>query len=309
MLQSEVVSYLIEQIYRTRPDLVLSKRAIHKILFKVRTTLPEDDPVREKIPFYWYNYGPYSEVVESSIDVLKSSGVLRDEKGRKGSLLVYNHNRADPVHALDEASAIVGHIVRGIDPYDIGSFVSQIYRDDAPYQFIPLYKMEFLVLFKKYLVPPGQCTLASFSEGLPATQEFDRLEDVIYDCEASLIDEPLFEGFNDEFTSYVTGVGRAFDLIRYDGKSAHPIIRQTYSTAKEIWYTFAKGVRILDEGHDRYYDRKLREWEHQYRSSFSDLVPVIRKYNQDLRSSVVTSRHPNERSKRILSSLIEGYLS
>ena len=47
------------------PDLNLSKTAIHKILFKVRATLPENAPDREYLPFYWSNYGPCPEVVES----------------------------------------------------------------------------------------------------------------------------------------------------------------------------------------------------------------------------------------------------
>ena len=46
-----------------------------------------------------------------------------------------------------------------------------------------------------------------------ATPDLDRLEGALYDCEAVLVEEPLFEKFNDEFTAYVSG-RKAFDIAR-----------------------------------------------------------------------------------------------
>lgn len=314
MLQSKVVSHLIQQIYHSRPDLKLSKRAVHKILFKVRTALPEDDPVRKNIPFYWYNYGPYSEVVEASIDTLKVKGILREEETHRGNslLMLTTTNLTDTLNELEEASAIVERIVRNIDPYHIESFVNQIYREDAPYEFMPLYKVDFLNLFEEYLKlhPVGQTTLNRYIED-DTNPQIDRLENLIYDCEAELVEEPLFEEFNDEFTSYVSGAGKAFDIIRKNEDNAYTITESTCKTAVEIWYTFVKGVRILDEGHDEYYDNKLEQWEVEYRSAISNMISEVNAFNRNIRESVrpTNRRNANDRSKRILSSLIEGYLS
>jgi len=313
MLQSEVVSHLIQQIYHSRPDLKLSKRAVHKILFKVRTALPEDDPVRKNIPFYWYNFGPYSEVVEASIDTLKANGILREEETHRGnSLLMLTTNLTDTLNVLEEASAIVERIVRNIDPYHIEPFVNQIYQDDAPYEFMPLYKVDFLNLFEGYLKshPVGQITLNRYIEDA-INPQIDRLEHLIYDCEVELVEEPLFEEFNDEFTSYVSGAGKAFDIIRKDEDNAYTITKSTFEAADGIWRTFAKGVRILDEGHDEYYDNKLEQWEGEYRSAISNMISEVNRFNRNIRESVrpTNRRNANDRSKRILSSLIEGYLS
>ena len=313
MLQSEVVSHLIQQIYHSRPDLKLSKRAVHKILFKVRATLPEDDPVRKNIPFYWYNYGPFSEVVEVSIDTLKVNGILREEETHRGkSLLMLNNTLTDTLNVLERASAIVECIVREFDPYHIEPFVNQIYRDDAPYEFMPLYKVDYLTLLEEYLAshPVGQTTLSRFIEGA-TTPEIDHLEKIIYDCETELIEEPLFDEFNDEFTSYVSGAGKAFDIIRKDEDNAYLIATITCKTAVEIWYTFAKGVRILDKGHDEYYDKKVEQWEGEYWSALSNMIPRVNRFNRKIRESarLTNNRNVNDRSKRILSSLIEGYLS
>jgi len=313
MSPTEVCPRFIQQIYQVRPDLKLSKTAIHKILFMVRATLPENDPDRKHLPFYWYNYGPYSEVVESSIEALKTQGLLREEKTQTGkSLLVLNRHPLDPLCVHEDAPSVIGRIVREIDPYNMEVFVHRIYRDYAPYEFMPRYKVDFFVSFKGYRAshPEGQYTLNQFLNE-SATPDLDRLEDALYDCEAVLAEESLFEKFNDEFTTYVSGAGKAFDIARRDEAGAHPIIEATYASAGDLWYTFARGVRIPDRGHDEYYNGRLGQWEREYRESLLTLAPKVRRYNRYVREYTRPSspRKPGGRSTRILSSLIEGHFS
>mgnify|MGYP000845314308 FL=1 len=313
MPRSEVVPGLIQQIYRVRPDLKLSKTAVHEILFKVRATLPENDPDRKYLPYYWYNYGPYSEVVESSIEALKVRGILREERTQTGkSLLILNERPPAPFCVCEDASAVIGRIVRGIDPYHMEAFVHRIYRDYAPYAFMPRYKVDFLVPFKGYRAsrPEGQRTLNQFLNE-PVTPGLDRLEDALYECEAVLVEEPLFEEFNDEFTAYVSGAGKAFEIAREDETGANLIVEATYASAVDLWYAFARGVRILDRGHDEYYNGRLRQWEREYRESLRALVPKVSAYNRSVREYArhAPSREPGARSTKILSSLIEGYFS
>jgi len=316
MSASEVVSRLIQQIYQVRPDLKLPKTAIHKILFMVRATLPENDRERRHLPFYWYKYGPYSEVVESSLDALKLQGALREEKTQTGkTLLALNARPAVPGSVCEDASAVVGRVVRELDPYDIEGFVNRIYRNHAPYEFMPRYRVDYLAPFKDCLAshPKGQRTLNQwYPDGdEPETLDIDRLEDALYRCEAVLVEGPLVERFNEEFTAYVSGAGKAFDIARKDESIAYPVIKATYASARETWYAFAGGVRILDEGHDAYYNGRLRRWEQEYREALAALVPKVSAYTRYVRESArrIPPREPDERRKRISSSLIEGYLS
>lgn len=316
MSSSEVASRFIQQIYQVRPDLKLPKTAIHKLLFAVRAALPENNPEREHLPFYWYKFGPYSEVVESSIDLLRHQGVLRDGKTQTGkTLLMLNTRPAASGSVCEDASAVVGRVVREFDPYHLETFVDRIYRDHAPYEFMPRYRVEFLAPFKDYLAshPDGQRTLSRWcpSEEGAGTPDIDRLEDALYRCEAVLVEEPLFERFNDECTAYITGAGGAFDLARKDEPISYPVIKATYTCAWELWYTFASGIRILDGGHDRYYNGRLRQWEQEYRETLAALAPKVDAYTRYVRESArcLSPREPNRRTKRILSSLVEGYLS
>ena len=313
MPHSEVVPWLIQQIYQVRPDLNLSKTAIHKILFKVRATLPENDPVRKCLPFYWYNYGPYSEVVESSIEALKGQGILREERTQTGKSLLVLNSRPDIFCVREDASTVIGRVVREIDPYHMEAFVHRIYRDYAPYEFMSRYKVDFLVPFSDYRAshPEGQRTLNRFLNEESTTPDLDHLENTLYDCEAVLMEESLFEKFNDEFTAYVSGAGKVFEFVREDEADTHPIVKATYASAVDLWYTFAKGVRIPDRGHDEYYNNRLRQWEQEYRASLRALTPKVSEYNRYVRACTrhPSSREPGGRSTKILSSLIEGYFS
>ena len=294
------------------PDLNLSKTAIHKILFTVRATLPENDPDRKYLPFYWSNYGPYSEVVESSVEAPKGQGILREERAQTGKSLLVLNSRPDPFCVREDASAVIGRVVREIDPYHMEAFVHRIYRDYAPYEFRNRYKVDFLVPFRDYCAshPEGQRTLNRFlNESI--TSDLDHLGNTLYHCEAVLMEESLFEKFNDEFTAYVSGAGKALEIAREDEADAHPIVEATYASAADLWYTFAQGVRIPDRGHDKYYNNRLRQWEREYRESLLALTPKVSAYNRYVRACnrQPSSREPGGRSTKILSSLIEGYFS
>ena len=47
----------------------LSLTGIHKTSFGIKKKLKEDNEVKRSLPFYWYYYGPYSEVVMEAIQI------------------------------------------------------------------------------------------------------------------------------------------------------------------------------------------------------------------------------------------------
>jgi len=174
---------------------------------------------------------------------------------------------------------------------------------------MPRYRLDYLAPLKSCLAkhPKDQRTLSPCCpEG-----DLDRLEDALYGCEAVLLEEELFEGFNEVFTAYVSNVAKAFDLIKNDESVAHQVLEATLATAWDTWYVFAGGVRILEKGHDAYYNGRLVRWKQDYVESLASLAPKVRGYNRYVRESAagIHPRQPEERGKRLLSSLVDGYLS
>lgn len=313
MLPSEVASHLIQQIFIARPEIKLTKTAIQKILYKVSVSLPEGDQVRSSLPYYWYNYGPYSDVVESAINVLRMNDILLEEETHTGkTVLMLADSAPKGIVVLDRASEIVKEVVASCSQYRIGLLTEEIYRTYAPFPFLPHYKLDFLIPLNLYVqkTQRWQITPNPFSSDF-YTPDLDRLENVLYTCEVEIPGDPLFEQFTEIFTSFVSAAGIAFDRMRDEDPCLESLAAETEKRAEEIWYTFAKGLRILKEAHDPYYEPKLNNWTKLYQARLSELDPAIRQFTSIVKEATPykPGKDPDEQSKRILSSLVNGYLS
>ncbi len=307
-----VLQGLITQIFQSARDNKLPKYAIHKVLFRLKMELPDENSIKNHLPFYWYNYGPFSDVIESNISGLKSFGILKEYTLSEEKSLLGLEKAINPPETDDfkEANEILSSIAGRVDFYHFSSFVDEIYRKYAPCSFMPLLKLDFLGTMEDYVerVSSGQQTLLTFIDEYP---DLDNLEKILYDCEANLPSISFFQSFNNSFSSFITGVGRVFDYIREDGEEATSSGEEVLHTAEVAWFTFAKGIRILDVGHDKYYNNKLGAWRNQYSRSLFSFHNHVDNFN----SSVLTEIEPNrlpisaytEKSKKFLSSVIEGY--
>ena len=314
MLQDEVISGLISQIFSKKKDLKLAKYAIHKVLFKLKVELPEDSTIREHLPFYWYNYGPFSDVIEANIGALKQEGILKEyTTSEEKTILGLEKKIPMPeVDDFEEARKKLSSIVNHVDFFHFNSFVDELYRKHAPCAFMPLFKMDFLNIMEGYveMVSSGQQTLDKFSGIYP---DVDKLEDILYDCEAELPSAPLFRSFNASFSSFVTGASRVFDHIRKDGDNLLYLDEEVLHTAEVTWLTFTKGIRILDVGHDKYYNDRMDKWEPLYNKSLTTFFTHIDNFSSGVLTEIEPARlftgSPGDQSKKILSSVIDGYLA
>lgn len=194
--------------------------------------------------------------------------------------------------------------------YNFKPFVRNIYLKYEPYVFMHTFNLDFrdqLEVYRTYL-GRKQRTLDEYSCRYP---EVDQLENILYDCEAEIPLEDLFIPFNDLFSSFITGSSRIFNYIRKYGDNLYSN-ELLCVTADITWKTFTKGVRILK--HDNFYDNKLEEWDYMYKESLKNLVTSIDRFNITILDEIRRDRLPsidnlNERSKRILSSIVGGYLS
>ncbi|GAB6285981.1 MAG: hypothetical protein STSR0009_21820 [Methanoregula sp.] len=284
----------------------LTKTAIHKILFKLRTDLPIGHQVRTCLPFYWYNHGPFSEVVGSVIDEMKDTNSLDEEEDRNGNaLLSPTGNRLNESGIFSEVNEKLLTIVKSVNVYRLDSFVDRIYRENAPYEFMPLYKLDFLKNLDDAVFHIA-CDSSS-------SQQINRLENVLFECEASLVDEPLFRDFNQKFSSFVTSMERSFTLIRAGESCSKPVAQLIQVPAEEVWYTFAHGVRILEPAHDQYYNNKIPAWHTDFQDYYGKMVTVVDDFSKtSLKYHLLTpnARYPPDpKTKTILSSIVDGYFS
>ena len=287
-----------------------SKTTIHKVLFILKSELPESNKIKGELPFYWYKYGPFSEVVANSInDVLPEyNPPLEMEILSPDFEFPYSDDFEEAVHLLKD-------LLPSVNIYNPKPFIDEIYRRDAPCRFIPLFKLDFIEPLNKYkdLLGASQTTLEMFDKA-HKYDELGRLEDNLYACEACLPSDSIFDSFNEAFSSYATTVPRIFDHIKnenLDLDDSYYHIDTIVNESEKTWYTFTDGIRILY--HDSYYDQEVSVWREKYKKSLYLYKQSVESFYDEALSKITPEKlfipPLTERRKRIFSSIIDGYLS
>jgi hypothetical protein len=312
-----VLDILISEIFHSSPDLNVSKSTIYKILFDLKHNLDDDNPIRESLSFYWYFYGPNSDSLKDHITKMEHRGIVDREKLPNGWPLL--HLKTDISYAdyngLDEAKPKLQKILTGFDFSKTGEYRESIYRRYAPFSFMNTFRQDFLKQLISFNEKVQRRIILEDNENDDEIlKEYSRLENFLYSSETELSAHPLFENFQDNFSSFVTGTFRIIEtnLHETDFKK-FSLKNQTLDLLNEsTWETFALGVRIPEEGHDSYYEDRIPEWSEKYNNSLAEYGIIIDDYyNQSIdyiNIDRLRSRILNSQSKSILSSSICGYL-
>jgi hypothetical protein len=191
----KVISSLIIRVLLEKPDHDFSKTQLQKILFRLQRSFPQDDPIHEILPYYWYRYGPFSPDVAEEIDVMYSEGVLELTKYQKYRLQDINWATNGDLEQRWLNS--LRSILYGFNSYQSDDFFEMIYKE-APYKFQHLFIYGFLKQFNIYLEhkKDGQVTFFDLAE--------EELEESAYKCEREIQRIPLFEEYKKLFASFVT---------------------------------------------------------------------------------------------------------
>jgi len=147
------------------------------------------------------------------MDDLRSEGVLSAEPIRhpykKGFIYSLNtiklgfpRSTLRPVEIDD-----LREVVLSTDELEGGEFNKELYAEYGPYEFQLLYKQTYLELYNELY----------FKEKLFNKSDISKLKNILIDCEAELIPDPLFEEFNDLFASYCTIAIRISIIIKGRG--------------------------------------------------------------------------------------------
>jgi len=238
---------------------------------------------------------------------MKLRNSLNEEEDRNGKALLSLSNESvlNDSGIFNEVNKVLLTIVQSVNVYRLDSFIDKIYRDYAPFDFMPLYKLDFLKNLDD--------TVFHISIDSCGSQQINRLENVLFDCEASLVDDPLFKDFNQKFSTFATSMERSFTLIRGGESCSKTVAQIIQEPAEEVWYTFAHGVRILNQAHDEYYNFKLPVWRTEFNKYYGGMATLVDNFSKtSLQYHLLTpnTRHPpSSKTKTILSSIVDGYLS
>ena len=249
----------------------LSKKAVLKILFQARKRLPDSNPIKDALPFYWFKAGPYSDVIYAAIESLQNDGMLLESRtGYKTYRFDSAKANVPLVHAdqhMDEARAAITEVVAMSSHTE--PLISEVYRD-APYQWYATYNLKFKTSFSEFCKSPA-------GNG-PGGR---RRDDILNALDDAVLDFPQFPEFPELYRAFMKFTRLLSSFLLTPGHAEHrdvfPILE---SMSNKIWDAFAYGVRIGH--HDAYYDDRVDGWIKTYEDALAGLDADLRLHQEKI---------------------------
>ena len=139
-------------VYSKRPS--IPKKLIQKILWLIKQEIPDDNPIKHQLGFYWYKEGPYSEVISDVVLDMKECEHVQArpdtnfELYRLDSKLL--HTQLTSSSEIQEIRPILlDKIKESSNDYSNHQLYKKVY-DDGPISFYSDYKSNFLSNFISY---------------------------------------------------------------------------------------------------------------------------------------------------------------
>lgn len=283
-------------------EIPLCENTIHKILYKLKQTLPDNNSIKGQIPFYWFLYGPFSEDIRRMLYELTQDNIIEPlTTANEKEVFRFKREIAKPNNRdYADAKERLMEILKDVNPFNITPFIRDIYNTYAPSPFITMFRLDYQDSLKKFY---KKIQLGKSDSGL-----LRRLENMIYDCESELIENPLFEQYNSYFSTFVTTADRIFDLCP-DQENIIYLERLSQLGDYSVWNTFGKGIRIIV--HDEDYNSREKDWIKKYNRVLTNYINDIESFDKWVLSSGVRNRlfstKSTEGSKNILPSLLGDY--
>ena len=268
----EMIRVVFARMHTRQHRRNVSKKDVLKILFKAKQSLPDNNPIKYSLPYYWYRDGPYSTLIYETIDHLMKDGMI--SKSNSG-YETYHFDRdriniplSHPDEHMNEARDAISDVVDGFT--HIGALVNDVYQE-APYGWYNTYNLKFKIRFNDF------CDKAvEYNTSTGYTRE-----DILQDLDDTVIDFPLFPDFPELRRTFMRFARLLNSFLRTDDCMEHKDIFPIFKLlSNSIWNTFAYGVRI--EYHDDYYDKEIDGWTEKYNKAITTLDAEILGYQDKI---------------------------
>lgn len=264
-------------LYRSKKGLATTRTTVVKSLYDLKRSLPENNSIREKLPYYWFKAGAYSEYVVAALDDMVAENIVF--KITKSDYELYKLNpeysgrRLNPHDSnLIEAREKLSTIISNMRPFSIDDEIKSQYQDDAPSKFYPQFKLEFLrnlELYSKRIEPE-----IVQKKNKQSAEQREHLLELLRESTASLPYDSLFSNFKKSYFDFETSFSR---ILKMNVKDNNPeylqLIKESIDLSNKIWDTFAYGARIIK--HDPAYDNRIEEWKDTFEKEADYLAAEV----------------------------------
>jgi len=285
-------------LYRSKKGVGTTRTGIVKSLYELKKNLPENNSIKEKLAYYWFKAGPFSEYVVAALDKMISKNIVSKISNSDYELYhlnpdyfgkrLYSHDSE-----LIQAREILSKIIDNMRPFSIDQEIKSQYENDAPSQFYPKFKLDFLKaleLHSKRLEPQ-----IDQQNKKDSNDQRENLLKLVLESTSSLPYDSLFSNFKRVYFDFETAFLR---VLKMDVNTITPyyvqLIKDSVELSTKIWDTFAYGARIMK--HDPSYDAKMDEWKKTFANEILQLQPEVNAFY----TRVLQIAKPKDYDERVL---------
>lgn len=238
---NDLLKFLLCELKENK--IAISHFRIQKTVFKIKKELGENHPLYEYLPFYWYEHGPFSNVVAKQFNILKCNNCnpyssktvfLNDD-----SLNKFSHEENNLINEYSSIKQISQKIFEDKNDF-LTKFDEDIYKDYAPFSFMHTFKYD---LFE-----------SARNDDFIYSGEYDTYLDNAYNCLSNL---PYDNKLND-FSILFSRLFSRLELIN-DENQFFNCWDYISGSIQYSWIAFARWVSIYD--HDNFYNGDVLKWE------------------------------------------------
>lgn len=223
-------------------EIAISHFRIQKTVFKIKKELGENHSLYEDLPFYWYEHGPFSNVVAKQFNILKknncnsfsSNTVFLNDDSQKKFL-----DEQKLITDYPEIKQITNKIFEDKNDF-LNKFHEDIYRDYAPFHFMHEFKFN---LFEPIT-----------SDDFIYSVDYENYLNTFYDCLSNLPYDNLLNNFSVLFSRLFTRL----DLLNDENQFSN-CWDYISTPVQHSWHTFARWISIY--AHDDYYNNNVANWK------------------------------------------------
>lgn len=263
-----------------------------KLLYTLERELPEEHPLKYSVPFYWYLHGPFSDPVRSELKALDNQFLTKGLHNNYNLFKIKSEVEYEYDLIDEDIRSIVSKLMVNKIFFNIEKIV---YQEFSPYEFMPLYKFNFLETINQYS--------DSIKDGDEDPDLINEAVEICYDCETKLPFDKYFIEYEDLFSNFLTSLDR---LNREEKSSIYH--KELKNEAELTWKTFGYGVGV--KHHHPHYESKLSAWDRRYKDQLKNLNSEIKSFSRLVRQNLKPKEIKfSDTSKRILSSTVGTYLT
>lgn len=253
-IASDLIKFLLCELKKR--NMPISHLKLQEIIFKIKMELGKDHPLYEKLPFYWYEEGPFSEIVAEEFKKICDKHCHKLSSDEMVSYFRELSNKNNLIENYPAIKDISDDVFKNRD-FFLNRFDEEIYINYAPYSFMHPFKLLFEATINENFYLSSDKYLKTYLNCICQLPYDDLLSDFFILFSRTYSRLELINRAN-QFMNH-------WNLIR-------ALIQQS-------WFCFARGIRILF--HDKFYDCKIDAWKCEFDENMRDLERSLNLFEED----------------------------